>query len=139
MMSWGDSMTKRISVLTGSPWEPLVGYCRAIRVGNIVEVAGTTSMKDGEIIGKGNAYLQTVQILKTIEEALLKVGARLEDVVRTRMFVTDISQWEEIGRAHGEYFKDIRPVATMVEVKALIDPELLVEIEAQAIITSGTF
>ena len=128
-------MTKRISVSTGSPWEPVVGYCRAIRVENIVEVAGTTSMKDGKIIAKGNAYLQTIQILKTIEEALLKVGARMEDVVRTRMFVTDISQWEEIGRAHGEYFKDIRPVSTMVEVKALIDPELLVEIEAQAIIT----
>jgi enamine deaminase RidA (YjgF/YER057c/UK114 family) len=134
-MSWRDSMTKRISVSSGSPWEPVVGYCRAIRVGNIVEVAGTTSMKDGEIFAKGNAYLQTIQILKTIEEALLKVEARMEDVVRTRMFVTDISQWEEIGKAHGEYFKDIRPVATMVEVKALIDPELLVEIEAQAIIT----
>ena len=111
-----------------------MGYCRAIRVGNIVEVAGTTAMKDGEVIGKGDAYLQTIQIFKTIEEALLKVGARMQDVVRTRMFVTDISKWEQIGKAHGEYFKDIRPVATMVEVNALIDPELLVEIEVQAIV-----
>lgn len=127
-------MTERIRVTTGSPWEQVVGYSRAIRVGNMVEVAGTTSMKDGEIIGKGNAYQQTIHILKTIEDALIKVGARMEDVVRTRMFVTDISMWEEIGRAHGEFFKEIRPVATMVEVKALIDPELLVEIEVKAII-----
>lgn len=126
---------ERIFVSTGSPWESVVGYCRAIRIGNIVEVAGTTSMRDGEIIGKGSAYLQTKQILETIEEALMEVGARMEDVIRTRMFVTDISQWEEIGRAHGEFFSDIRPVATMVEVQALIDPELLVEIEVQAIIT----
>lgn len=110
------------------------GYCRAIRVGNVVEVAGTTAIIDGVIIGKGNAYLQAIQILKTIEEALNEVGARMHDVVRTRMFVTDISKWEEIGRAHGEYFQDIRPVATLVEVKALIDPDLLVEIEVQAII-----
>jgi enamine deaminase RidA (YjgF/YER057c/UK114 family) len=127
-------MSNRIRVSTGSPWEPIVGYCRAIKIGNVVEVAGTTAMKDGEIIGKGNAYLQAVQIFKTIEDALVEVGARMGDVVRTRMFVTDISKWEEIGKAHGEYFKDIRPVATMVEVKALIDPELLVEIEVQAII-----
>lgn len=125
---------ERLKVSTGSPWEPVVGYCRAIRVGNIVEVAGTTAMKDGEVIGKGDAYLQTIQIFKTIEEALLKVGARMQDVVRTRIFVTDISKWEQIGKAHGEYFKDIRPVATMVEVNALIDPELLVEIEVQAIV-----
>jgi enamine deaminase RidA (YjgF/YER057c/UK114 family) len=132
----GDEiMSERIRVSSGSPWEPIVGYCRAIRIGNIIEVAGTTSIKDGLIIGTGDAYLQTVQIFKTIENALSEVGARLEDVVRTRMFVTDISKWEEIGRAHGEYFKDIRPVATMVEVKGLIDPELLVEIEVQAIIS----
>ncbi|GIP49390.1 RidA family protein [Paenibacillus sp. DXFW5] len=126
-------MTERISVSTGSPWEPVVGYCRAIRIGNVIEVAGTTAMKDNRIIGKGDAYLQTKQALKTIEEALIKLGAGMENVVRTRMFVTDISKWEEIGKAHGEYFKDIRPVATMVEVKALIDPDLLVEIEVQAI------
>ncbi|CAM4056659.1 RidA family protein [Saccharibacillus endophyticus] len=119
---------------TGSPWEPIVGYSRAVRVGNIVEVAGTTAMKDGQVVGVGDPYVQTAEILKTIEEALTHVGAKLEHVVRTRMFVTDISQWEEIGRAHGEVFRDIRPVATMVEVKALIDPDLLVEIEVQAIV-----
>jgi enamine deaminase RidA (YjgF/YER057c/UK114 family) len=128
-------LSERIRVSSGSPWEPIVGYCRAIRIGNIVEVAGTTSMKDGVIIGIGDAYHQTVQIFKTIENALTEVGSSMKDVVRTRMFVTDISQWEEIGRAHGEYFKDIKPVATMVEVKGLIDPELLVEIEVQAIIS----
>lgn len=127
-------MSDRIRVSTGSPWEPTVGYCRAIRIGNIVEVAGTTAMRDGEIAGKGNPYEQTRAALKTIEAALKQVGASLSDVVRTRMFVTDISRWEEIGRAHGEYFQNIRPVATMVEVKALIDPELLVEIEVQAIV-----
>jgi len=126
---------ERLHVSTGSPWEPVVGYCRAIRVGNVVEVAGTTSMKDGQVIGKGDAYLQTMHIFKTIEEALVKVGASMTDVVRTRMYVTDISKWEEVGKAHGEYFRDIKPVATMVEVRALIDPDLLVEIEVQAIVT----
>jgi enamine deaminase RidA (YjgF/YER057c/UK114 family) len=128
-------MNRRTRVFTGSPWEPVVGYCRAIRVENRVEVAGTTSMKDGEVIGDGDAYQQTKHILKTIEEALHEVGANLTDVVRTRMFVTDISKWEEIGKAHGEFFKDIQPVATMVEIKALIDPRLLVEIEAEAIVS----
>ncbi|WP_139491729.1 RidA family protein [Brevibacillus dissolubilis] len=127
-------MGERIRISTGSPWEPVVGYSRAIRVGNRVEVAGTTAMKDGEVVGVGDAYAQTVQILTTIKEALERAGARLEDVVRTRMYVTDISKWEEIGRAHGEFFREIRPVATMVEVKALIDPELLVEIEAEAVV-----
>lgn len=131
-------MSERIRVSTGSPWEPVVGYSRAVRAGNIVEVAGTTAMRDGQVVGKGNAYEQTKTILEMIESALKQVGASMSDVVRTRMFVTDISQWEEIGRAHGEYFKDIRPVATMVEVKALIAPELLVEIEAQAIM-NGEF
>ncbi|OWA33453.1 hypothetical protein B9G55_22595 [Saccharibacillus sp. O16] len=119
---------------TGSPWEPIVGYSRAVRVGNVVEVAGTTAIQDGKVIGVGDAYVQTVAILQTIREALEHVGAKMEHVVRTRMFVTDISRWEEIGRAHGEVFRDIRPVATMVEVKALIEPELLVEIEVQAIV-----
>jgi enamine deaminase RidA (YjgF/YER057c/UK114 family) len=127
-------MTERMRVFTGSLWEPVVGYCRAIRVGNRVEVAGTTAMKDGKVIGEGSAYEQTKTILKTIEEALNKVGANLTDVVRTRMFVTDISKWEEIGKAHGEFFNSIYPVATMVEVNALIDPRLLVEIEAEAIL-----
>lgn len=120
-------------VFTGSPWEPVVGYCRAIRIGNRIEVAGTTAMKDGEVVGVGNAYEQTKFILQTIEQALLQLNADLSAVVRTRMFVTDISQWEEIGKAHGEFFRDIQPVATMVEVKALIDPQLLVEIEVEAI------
>ena len=128
-------MSDRKQVFTGSPWEPVVGYCRAIRVGNRVEVAGTTAMQGGEVVGEGDAYLQTKQVLATIDAALQEVGATLSDVVRTRMFVTDISQWEAIGRAHGEVFRDICPVATMVEVKALIDPRLLVEIEAEAIIS----
>lgn len=127
-------MSERMRVSTGSPWEPIVGYSRAIRVGNRVEVAGTTAVKDGKLVGVGDAYVQTLCILEIIKEALEKVGATLSDVVRTRMFVTDISKWEEIGKAHGEYFRDIRPVATMVEVKALIEPELLVEIEVEAII-----
>lgn len=127
-------MAERIRISTGSPWEPVVGYSRAVRVGNRVEVAGTTAMKDGAVVGENDAYAQTVQIIKTIEESLQKAGASLADVVRTRMFVTDISLWEEIGRAHGEYFKDIRPAATMVEVKALIDPRLLVEMEAEAVL-----
>lgn len=126
-------MPERRRVSTGSPWESVVGYSRAIRVGNVVEVAGTTAMRDGEIVGKGNAYEQTSYILEIIEGALKQVGASMPDVVRTRIFVTDISKWEEIGKAHGEYFKDIRPVATMVEVKGLIEPDLLVEIEVQAI------
>ena len=124
---------ERIRITTGSPWEPVVGYCRAIKVGNIIEVSGTTAMKDGKVIGKDNPYEQTRFIFEIIQEALIKLGSSLEDVVRTRMFVTDISRWEDIGRAHGEFFKDIRPVATMVEVKSLIDPELLVEVEVQAI------
>lgn len=124
----------RKQVFTGSPWEPLVGYCRAIRIGNRIEVAGTTAMKDGEVVGVGNPYEQTKYILQTIENALNKLEAEMSHVVRTRMFVTDISKWEEIGRAHGEFFKNIQPVATMVEVKALIDPLLLVEIEVEAII-----
>lgn len=132
-----STLSERLRVSTGSPWESVVGYSRAIRIGNVVEVAGTTAMKDGNVVGKGNAYEQTKYILQIIEGALKQVGSGMSDVVRTRMFVTDISQWEEIGKAHGEYFKEIRPVATMVEVKSLIDPELLVEIEVQAIMKSG--
>ncbi|MCH5586699.1 RidA family protein [Shimazuella sp. AN120528] len=125
---------KRQKVLTGAPWESVVGYCRAIRVGDQIEVAGTTAMKDGEVVGVGNAYEQTKFILQTIEGALKELDASLSDVVRTRMFVTDISKWEEIGRAHGEFFREIQPVASMIEVKGLIDPDLLVEIEAVAIV-----
>lgn len=120
-------------VFTGSPWESVVGYCRAVRVGDRIEVAGTTAMKEGEVVGVGSPYEQTRYILQTIEKALNDLGADLSDVIRTRMFVTDISRWEDVGRAHGEFFRSIQPVATMVEVKALIDPRLLVEIEAVAV------
>ncbi|CAG7623362.1 RidA family protein [Paenibacillus allorhizosphaerae] len=124
----------RQRIFTGSLWEPVVGYCRAIRIGNRIEVAGTTAMKDGEVVGVGNAYEQTKFILATIEKALNDLNATMLHVVRTRMFVTDISKWEEIGKAHGEFFKHIQPVATMVEVKALIDPRLLIEVEVEAIV-----
>lgn len=126
---------ERKQVFTGSPWEPVVGYCRAVRVGSTIEVAGTTAMKDGEVVGVGSPYEQTRFILQTIEQALKELGADLSHVTRTRMFVTDISRWEEIGKAHGEFFGNIQPAASMVEVKALIDPLLLVEIEAQAIVS----
>lgn len=126
----------RMRVFTGSTWEPKVGYCRAIRIGDRIEVAGTTAMKDGQVVGVDDPYSQTIHVLQTIEQALRDLGANLSDVVRTRMFVTDISRWEEIGRAHGEFFRDIQPVTTMVEVQALIDPLLLVEIEAEAIIAT---
>lgn len=126
----------RMRVFTGSKWEPEVGYCRAIRIGDHIEVAGTTAMKDGQVVGVGDPYNQTIHILQTIEQALRELGANLSDVVRTRMFVTDISRWEEVGRAHGEFFRNIQPVTTMVEVQALIDPLLLVEIEAEAIIAT---
>ncbi|WP_335873060.1 RidA family protein [Bacillus sp. 2205SS5-2] len=129
-------MNKRTRVLTGSPWEHVVGYSRAIRVGNRVEVAGTTSMLNGQVVGGDDAYAQAKYILETIEDSLKKVGAEIDDVVRTRMYVTNISQWEEIGKAHGEFFRGIQPVSTMVEVSGLIDSRLLVEIEAEAIIGS---
>jgi enamine deaminase RidA (YjgF/YER057c/UK114 family) len=122
-------------VYSGAPWEPIVGYCRAVRAGNSVFVAGTTAATpDGGVVGPGDPYTQTVHILRTIERALQEVGASLQDVVRTRMFVTDISRWQEIGRAHGEFFRTIPPAATMVQVTALIDPALLVEIEVDAVI-----
>jgi len=126
-------MTHRLNISSGAKWENIVGYSRAVRVGNIVEVAGTAAAEGDEIIGN-TPYRQSKFILSKIEKALHKAGASLSDVVRTRIYVTDISQWEEIGRAHGEYFAKIKPVTTMVEVKALIHPDLLVEIEATAII-----
>lgn len=127
----------RKNINSGSPWEDVVGYSRAVKVGNIIEVAGTTSMNGDELIGKGDVYAQTVFIFKKIEKALREAGATLGDVVRTRMFITDISKWEEAGKAHGEFFKNIKPVATMVEVSNLIDSDLLIEIEVTAILQNG--
>ncbi len=121
----------RQNITSGAPWEDKVGYCRAVRVGNIVEISGTAPVRNGETIGNG-PYEQAKVCLDIIQEALEKAGAALTDVVRTRMFVTDISQWEKYGRAHGEFFRDIKRVTSMVEVSALISPDMLIEIEATA-------
>ena len=130
----GDARARR-TISSGSPWESLVGYSRAVRIGNLICVAGTTAVDDeGQVVAEGDAAEQTRYIIGKIESALNRAGGSLQDVVRTHMYVTDIDRWEEIGRVHGEFFGDIRPVATMVEVRRLIDPALLVEIEADAVL-----
>ncbi|MBX3011629.1 MAG: RidA family protein [Caldilineaceae bacterium] len=128
-------MSQRVNISSGAQWETLVGYSRAVRIGNVVEVAGTTAVDEqGQVVGLDNPGEQTRFILQKIEKALHQAGAGLPDVIRTRIFVTDISRWEAVGRAHGEFFHTIKPVATMVEVKALISPALMVEIEVTAIV-----
>ena len=127
-------MTERLNIPSGAVWEDQVGYSRAVRIGNTIEVSGTVSVKDGKIYGPRDPYEQAKRILEIIENTLIKAGARLDDIIRTRMYVTDIKQWEAVGKAHGEVFGNIKPATSMVEVKSLIDQEFMVEIEATAIV-----